>query len=86
MKNLMKTISLTLALISGMTFLLAQESDEVMGTLDEFYVRDITVEESILPTTRPFNSVYGTDRNVLDTPILFFGNVFSTHLSELRDC
>ena len=68
MNNLLRFISPALVLVLGFTSLPAQEDDEVMGTLEEFYVRDVTVEESILPTTRPFNSVYGTDRNVLDTP------------------
>lgn len=54
--------------LGQIAFLHAQSDDEIMGELEEFYVRDITIEESILPTTRPFNSVYGTDRSVLDTP------------------
>lgn len=36
--------------------------------LDAFISEEIPVEENILPTSRPFNSVYGTDRSILDTP------------------
>lgn len=42
-------------------------SDEVV-TLDEFTVTEVPIEENILPSSRPFGSVYGTSRNVLDTP------------------
>jgi len=36
--------------------------------MDEIEVNDVPIEEQILPTSRPFNSVYGTDRGILDTP------------------
>ena len=36
--------------------------------LDAFISEEIPIEENILPTSRPFNSVYGTDRSILDTP------------------
>ena len=37
--------------------------------LDDYVVyAPIPLEESVLPTARPINSVYGTDMSVLDTP------------------
>ncbi len=45
----------------------SKPSDEVVK-LDAFEVTDVPIEENIMPTSRPFNSVYGSDRNVLDTP------------------
>jgi len=49
--------------------LAAQEvSDEDVIILDEVTADDVPIEESILATTRPITSVYGTDRSVLDTP------------------
>ena len=36
--------------------------------LEAFISEEVPIEESILPTSRPFNSVYGTDRSILDTP------------------
>ncbi len=36
--------------------------------LEAFISEEVPVEESILPTTRPFNSVFGTDRSILETP------------------
>ena len=42
------------------------ESDLV--TLDLYEVNSVPLEQVILPSARPFNSVYGTDRGILDTP------------------
>jgi len=36
--------------------------------MEEFRVSDVPIEENIVPSSRPFNSVYGTDRNIVDTP------------------
>jgi outer membrane receptor protein involved in Fe transport len=36
--------------------------------LEKYEVTDVPIEQQILPTSRPFNSVYGTDRGILDTP------------------
>lgn len=53
--------------LAGTTFpLFGQSGDPV--ELEGFISDEVPVEESILPTTRPFNSVYGTDRSILDTP------------------
>lgn len=46
---------------------LAQAQEEPQE-LDAFVSDEIPIEENILPTTRPFNSVYGTNRSILDTP------------------
>ncbi|MGJ3241905.1 MAG: TonB-dependent receptor [Opitutales bacterium] len=67
--NTRKLITFGLAVLTlGIsTPLFAQEDEEIL-ILETLESNDIPVEESILPTTRPFNSVYGTDRSVLDTP------------------
>lgn len=44
----------------------AMEEDVIV--LDEVAADDVPIEESILATTRPISSVYGTDRSILDTP------------------
>ena len=36
--------------------------------MDRFEVTDVPIEENIIPTSRPFNSVYGSDRSILQTP------------------
>ncbi len=41
--------------------------DEVI-ILDQVEAESVPIEESILATTRPITSVYGTDRSILDTP------------------
>ncbi|MFP4540917.1 MAG: TonB-dependent receptor [Opitutales bacterium] len=46
---------------------LTAQSDEPQE-LEGFFSEEVPIEESILPTTRPFNSVYGTDRSILETP------------------
>jgi len=43
-------------------------SDNDIIVLDEVQAEDVPIEESILATTRPITSVYGTERSVLDTP------------------
>lgn len=70
---------LTLRLLALMTaagspgLLRAQEtiapaaSDEVV-TLDKLEVNDVPIEQNILPTSRPFSSVYGTDQNITEIP------------------
>ena len=47
-----------------------QENDENLDTynLAELSIEEIPIEENIMPTSRPFNSVYGTNRSILDTP------------------
>lgn len=37
-------------------------------TLEKLEINEVPIEQQILPTSRPFNSVYGTDRGILDTP------------------
>lgn len=52
------------------TAIFAQDTGEGEVIILEEMEADNTVpiEESILPTTRPFVSVYGTERSILDTP------------------
>ncbi|MFQ3670738.1 MAG: TonB-dependent receptor plug domain-containing protein, partial [Verrucomicrobiia bacterium] len=38
------------------------------GQLERIVVRDIPIEENVVPTSRPYSSVYGMDLNVMDTP------------------
>ncbi len=42
-------------------------SDEVVK-LDKFEVTDVPIGQQILPTSRPFNSVFGTDENIVFVP------------------
>lgn len=37
-------------------------------TLEKFEVSGVPIEQQILPTSRPFNSVFGTDMSILETP------------------
>lgn len=55
-------------LFAGWTALPAQDMEEDVIVLEEMQAEDVPIEESILATTRPINSVYGTDRSILDTP------------------
>lgn len=36
--------------------------------MERFEVNDVPIEENIIPSSRPFNSVYGNDRSILETP------------------
>ena len=62
-------VFLGLILPFGATFA-QQRGDENLDTYDlaELAIEEIPIEENIMPTSRPFNSVYGTNRSILDTP------------------
>src|SRR3954454_22393953 len=45
----------------------AKPGDEIT-TMQKFEVKDVPIEQQILPTSRPFNSVFGTDDNIIDVP------------------
>lgn len=36
--------------------------------MEQFKVQDVPIEKQILPTSRPFSSVFGTDDNIVDVP------------------
>jgi catecholate siderophore receptor len=36
--------------------------------MERFEVSDVPIEENIIPSSRPFSSVYGSDRSILETP------------------
>ncbi len=36
--------------------------------MEKFKVTDVPIDRQILPTSRPFNSVFGTDDNIVDVP------------------
>ncbi len=37
-------------------------------TMEKFQVKDVPIEKQILPTARPFSSVFGTEDNIVDVP------------------
>lgn len=45
----------------------AKPADDVT-VLSRFEVTGVPIEQQILPTSRPFNSVFGTDDNIIDVP------------------
>ncbi|MDQ8205476.1 TonB-dependent receptor plug domain-containing protein [Pelagicoccus sp. SDUM812003] len=63
--------------------------DEEPEELDAFISEEVPIEENILPTSRPFNSVYGTDRSILDTPrnvtIISREQLDSIAIKDVRD-
>lgn len=46
----------------------AKEKDDEIVQLDKLDVTAVAVEKQILPTSRPFSSVFGTDDNIVDVP------------------
>jgi catecholate siderophore receptor len=46
----------------------AKPTDDNITTMQKFEVKDVPIEQQILPTSRPFNSVFGTDDNIVDVP------------------
>jgi hypothetical protein len=65
-RSVIKTVLVSLA--ASVPVILFGQDDEELKELEEFIVADVPIEESILPTTRPFDSVYGTGRNIMETP------------------
>jgi catecholate siderophore receptor len=45
----------------------APASSEIV-TLEKLDVNEVPIEENIMPTSRPFSSVYGTDKNITEIP------------------
>ena len=45
-----------------------EEENLEIYDLPELAIEEIPIEENIMPTSRPFNSVYGTNRSILETP------------------
>lgn len=45
----------------------AKPADEIT-TMERFAVTGVPIEQQILPTSRPFNSVFGTDDNIIEVP------------------
>lgn len=44
------------------------ETDPEVLQLEKFSVNGVPIEQVVLPTARPFNSVFGFDRSILETP------------------
>ena len=57
--------------------------------MDKFEVNAVPVEEQIVPTSRPFNSVFGIDRSILDTPrnvtIISREQLTAINVTDVRD-
>lgn len=61
-------LGLILAPAAAQTAAPAPRNSDGISTLDRFEVSGVPIEQQILPTSRPFNSVFGTDMSILDTP------------------
>ncbi|WP_414661552.1 TonB-dependent receptor [Horticoccus sp. 23ND18S-11] len=46
----------------------AAKPGDGVTTMAKFEVTGVPIEQQILPTSRPFNSVFGTDDNIIDVP------------------
>lgn len=46
----------------------AQSTQDEPLKMEKFEVNEVPIEQQILPTSRPFNSVFGTDDNIIDVP------------------
>lgn len=66
----------------------ASAGDEVLE-LEKFSVNGVPIEQVVLPTARPFNSVFGFDRSILDTPrnvtIISREQLTSISIQDVRD-
>jgi catecholate siderophore receptor len=66
----------------------APAGEEVVK-LETFEVSEVPIEENIMPTSRPFSSVFGTDSNVMDTPrsvtIISSEQLSAISIKDVRD-
>ena len=46
----------------------AESTTNAPSVMEKTVIEGIPLEETVVPTARPFNSVYGTDRSIIDTP------------------
>jgi catecholate siderophore receptor len=57
--------------------------------MEKFEVNDVPIEQQIVPTSRPFNSVFGLDRSILDTPrnvtIISREQLTAINIQDVRD-
>ena len=57
--------------------------------MEKFEVNGVPIDQVVLPNARPFNSVYGFDRNILDTPrnvtIISREQLTAISISDVRD-
>ncbi|MBI2812904.1 MAG: TonB-dependent receptor [Opitutae bacterium] len=66
-----------------------EPAGEEVLQLEKFSVNGVPIEQVVLPTARPFNSVFGFDRSILDTPrnvtIISREQLTSISISDVRD-
>jgi len=64
-------------------------SDPDVLQLEKISVHGVPIDQVVLPTARPFNSVYGFDRSILDTPrnvtIISREQLTSISIQDVRD-
>lgn len=64
-------------------------ADPEVLQLEKFSVNGVPIDQVVLPTARPFNSVYGFDRSILDTPrnvtIISREQLTSISIQDVRD-
>lgn len=67
----------------------APSSPRETTVFDRVVVEGVPLEELIVPTARPFSSVYGTDRSILDTPrnvtIISRAQLDAISIKDVRD-
>ncbi len=95
--HILSRLLLLAALTAGAVF--AQEkatpaettstADPEVLQLEKFSVNGVPIDQVVLPTARPFNSVYGFDRSILDTPrnvtIISREQLTSISIQDVRD-
>lgn len=66
-----------------------EPEDKDVLELTEMTISDVPIEENIMPTSRPFNSVFGTDDSILTTPrnvtIISREQLTAIAISDVRD-
>jgi outer membrane receptor for ferric coprogen and ferric-rhodotorulic acid len=66
--SLLAAASLSLGAVLQTQAQTAAKSGAEVVTMEKFKVTDVPIDKQILPTSRPFNSVFGTDDNIVDVP------------------
>ena len=67
-RTYLKHLTLAAVTASFLPHLVAQSTEDEPIQMERFEVSDVPIEENIMPTSRPFNSVFGVGDGILNTP------------------
>lgn len=88
-RTYLKHLSLATVLAGSAAYLGAQTAEDEPIEMESFEVSDVPIEENIMPTSRPFESVFGVGDSILNTPrsvtIISREQLTAISITDVRD-